>query len=113
MALPIDTRNLTVLCGNPPAPVVDRDTGEHRTTRDGLPLFRTELVVMGQGRPEVLGVRTVKDPKGLGIGTPVTVTAFTISTFTTRDGTTGVFYEAGAIEPTRAAEPTRTAKETS
>jgi hypothetical protein len=30
------------------------------------------------------------------------VTAFTISTFTTRDGTTGVFYEAGAIEPARA-----------
>jgi hypothetical protein len=102
MSLPIDTTKLTVLCGNPPAPVVDRDTGEHRTNREGLPLFRTELVVMGQGRPEVLGVRTARDPKGLSVGTPVTVTAFTISTFTTRDGTTGVFYEAAAIEPARA-----------
>ena len=57
---------------------------------------------MGAGRPEVLGVRTAKEPKGLAVGTPVNVTAFTISTFTTRDGTTGVFYEAGAIEPARA-----------
>ncbi len=57
---------------------------------------------MGAGRPEVLGVRTAKEPKGLAVGAPVNVTAFTISTFTTRDGTTGVFYEAGAIEPARA-----------
>lgn len=102
MPLPVDTNALTVLCGTPPAPVVDRDSGEHKTTRDGVPLFRTELVVMGAGRPEVLGVRTAKEPKGLSVGAPVKVTAFTISTFTTRDGTTGVFYEAGAIEPARA-----------
>ena len=102
MALPVDTRSLTVLCGNPPAPMLDRDTGEHRRNREGVPLFRTELVVMGQGRPEVLGVRTAREPKGLSIGTPVSVTAFTISTFTTKDGTTGVFYEAGAIEAARA-----------
>jgi len=102
MALPLDTNHLTVLCGNTPAPIVDRDSGEIKTTREGVPLFRTELVVMGQGRPEVLGVRTAREPKGLTIGTPVHVTAFTISTFTTRDGTTGVFYEAGAIEPARA-----------
>jgi hypothetical protein len=101
MALPIDTAKLTVLCGTPPTPVVDRVTGELRTNREGVPLFRTELVVMGAGRPEVLGVRTARDPKGLSVGTPVTVTGFTISTFTTKDGTTGVFYEAGAIEPTR------------
>jgi hypothetical protein len=104
MSLPIDTAKLTVLCGNPPAPVVDRVTGELRTTREGQPLFRTELVVMGQGRPEVVGVRTVRDPKGLAIGMPVTVAALTISTFTTKDGTTGVFYEAAAIEPARAAK---------
>jgi hypothetical protein len=102
MPLPVDTTRLTVLCGNAPIPVVDRETGEHKTNRDGIPLFRTELVVMGQGRPEVLGVRTPKEPKGLAIGTPVQVTGFTISTFATKDGTTGVFYEAGAIEPARA-----------
>ena len=102
MPLPVDTNILTVLCGGAPAPVVDRETGEHKTNRDGVPLFRTDLVVMGQGRPEVVGVRTAKEPKGLAVGTPVRVTAFTISTFTTRDGTTGVFYEAGAIEPARA-----------
>jgi hypothetical protein len=102
MALPLDTSKMTVLCGNSPVPIVDRDSGEIKTTRDGVPLFRTELVLMGAGRPEVLGVRTAKEPKGLGIGMPVTVHAFTISTFTTRDGTTGVFYEAAAIEPARA-----------
>ena len=102
MALPVDTTKLTVLCGGPPTAVVDRETGEHRTNRDGQSLFRTEVVVVGHGRPEVFGVRTAKEPKGLAVGAPVNVTAFTISTFTTRDGSTGVFYEAAAIEPAQA-----------
>jgi hypothetical protein len=67
--LPVDTSILTVLCGGAPGPVVDRETGEHKTNRDGIPLFRTDLVVMGQGRPEVVGVRTAKEPKGLVVGT--------------------------------------------
>jgi hypothetical protein len=102
MPLPVDTTRLTVLCGAPPIPVVDRESGEHRTNRDGLPLFRTDVVVLGSGRPEVLSVRTPKEPKGLAIGTPLNVSGFTISTFNARDGGMGVFYEAAAIEPARA-----------
>ncbi len=83
---------------------MDRETGEHRTNRDGQLLFRTELVVIGVGRPEVVSVRTPNEPKGLAVGGRVAVSAFTVATFNARDGGTGVFYEATAIEPARAAK---------
>ncbi len=101
MALPIDTTTLTVLCGGAPTAVVDRETGEHRTNRDGETLFRTEVIVLGSGRALVLPVRTTKEPKGLTAGSPVRLTGFSISTFVARDGGTGVLYEAGSIEPVK------------
>ena len=101
MALPVDTSNITVLCGGPPQPVVDRVTGEHRTNREGQALFRTEVVVLGAGRPEVFGVRTATPPKALAIGSLLNVAGLTVSTFTAKDGGTGVFYEAASIEPAK------------
>ena len=98
MALPVDTSKIIVLCGGPPQPVVDRVTGEHRTNREGQALFRTEVIVLGSGRPEVFGVRTTTPPKALPIGASLAVSDLTISTFTAKDGGTGVFYEATAID---------------
>jgi len=99
MALPVDTNKIIILCGGPPQPVVDRVTGEHRTNREGQALFRTEVIVLGSGRPEVLGVRTATPPRALAIGAPLAVSGLTVSTFTTKDGGMGVFYEAATIEP--------------
>ena len=101
MSLPVDTSKVTVLCGGPTLPVLDRATGEHRTNREGEALFRTEVVVLGVGRPEVLGVRTATPPKALAIGSLLAVSGLTVSTFTAKDGGTGVFYEATAIEPAK------------
>ena len=106
MPLPVDTTKLTVLCGAPPSAVLDRDTGAHRTNREGEFLYRAELIVMGCGRPLVLGVRTAKEPKALAMGAPVNLTGFTVSTFTAKDGGTGVFYEAASIEPAKAQKET-------
>jgi hypothetical protein len=102
MALPLELTKLIVICGGPPQAIPDPETGKQKTNRDGQLLFRTEVIVVGNGRPELFGVRTTKEPKGLVVGAPIAITAPTISTFTTRDGTTGVFYEAAAIEPARA-----------
>ena len=102
MPLPVDTSKLTVLCGAPPAAMLDRDTGAPRTNPEGEPLFRADVIVMGCGRPLVLSVRTAKEPKALAVGTPVHLSALTVSTFTARDGSTGVFYEADAIEAAKA-----------
>ena len=74
MPLPVDTTKLTILCGAPPLAVVERETGAHRTNREGQSLFRAEVIVMGCGRPQVLGVRTAKEPKALGLGAPVNLT---------------------------------------
>jgi hypothetical protein len=101
MALPVDTNKITVLCGTAPQPVVDRVTGEHRTNREGQALFRTEVIVLGTGRPEVFGVRTATPPKPLVVGAPLVVSDLTVSTFTAKDGGTGVFYEATSIEPAK------------
>ena len=102
MALPVDTNKIIVLCGGPPQPVVDRVTGEHRTNREGQALFRTEVIVLGSGRPEVLGVRTATPPRALAVGAPLAVSGLTVSTFTTKDGGMGVFYEAASIEQGKA-----------
>ena len=101
MALPVDSSKLLLVCGSPPEAVLDYESGVHKKNRDGEALYRTEVIVMGFGRPQVVGVRTPKEPKALVAGTPVTVTGFSMSLFTTRDGGTGVFYEASAIEPAR------------
>ncbi len=78
-------------------------TGEHRTNREGQALFRTEVVVLGAGRPEVFGVRTATPPKGVAVGHAAQRRWLTVSTFTAKDGGTGVFYEAASIEPAKAA----------
>ena len=101
MALPIDTTRLTVVCGMSPEAVLDRDTGQPKSNQDGEALFRTELVVMGEGRSQVVSVRTANEPKGIATGTAVRVTGFTVSTFTAKDGGNGIFYEAAAIEPAK------------
>jgi hypothetical protein len=101
MALPVDTSKVTVLCGAPPQPLLDRETGQQRTSPSGDPMFRTDLIVLGSGRPEVIGVRTATTPKVPGLGLPLAVTGLTISTFTTKDGNTGVFYDAATIEPAK------------
>ena len=103
MALPVDTTKLTVLCGGLPTAVLDRETGEQRKNAKGEALFRTELVVMGVGRPQVLSVRTTSEPKGIATGAPVSVPELSVTTFTARDGGTGVLFEASAIEPSKAA----------
>ena len=103
MPLPVDTNKIIVLCGGLPSAVLDRETGVHRTNQEGELLFRSEVIVMGCGRPQVINVRTAKEPKTLVVGTPINVSGFTVSTFNTKDGGTGVFYEADAIEPAKAA----------
>ena len=102
MPLPVDTTKITTLCGAPPEAMVERDTGAPRTNQQGQPLFRAEVIVMGCGRPLILGVRTAKEPKGLSLGAPIHLTGLTVSTFTAKDGGTGVFYDADAIESAKA-----------
>jgi hypothetical protein len=101
MSLPIDTSKLTVLCGAPPVVVLDQD-GKPKANSEGQPLFRTDIITMGLGRPQVFGVRTPGEPKALTVGGPVNVSALSISTFITRDGGTGVFYDAESIVSTKA-----------
>lgn len=106
MALPVDTTKLSIICGAPPEALRDYQSGELRKNREGEQLFRTEIVVMGFGRPQVCAVRTAKEPKGLALGAPVTVSAFSVSSFQSSDGGTGVYYEAERIEPARATRET-------
>jgi hypothetical protein len=102
MALPVDSNKLLLLCGAPPEAVLDYESGAQKKNRDGEPLYRTEVIVMGFGRPQVVGVRTPREPKGLVTGAPVAIPGFSMSPFTTRDGGTGVLYEASSVEPAKA-----------
>lgn len=102
MALPVDASKLLLLCGAPPEAVLDYESGEHKKNREGEALYRTDVIVMGYGRPQVVGVRTPKEPKGLVVGTPVVIAGFAVSTFSGRDGGTGVLYEATSVDPAKA-----------
>jgi hypothetical protein len=47
-----------------------------------------------------------KLPKPLSVGAQLNVTGFTVSTFTAKDGGTGVFYEADTVEPAKIVKET-------
>lgn len=107
MALPVDASKLLLLCGAPPEAVLDYESGEHKKNREGEALYRTEIIVMGFGRPQVVAVRTPKEPKGLVTGAPVAIPGFAVSTFSGRDGGTGVLYEAASVEAVKATRETQ------
>ena len=101
MALPVDTTKLMLLCGAPPEAMLDQ-SGEHRKNRAGEELYRTEVVVMGFGRPQLCSIRTAKEPKGLVVGSAVVAPGFSVSSFQAKEGGTGILYEAQSVEPAKA-----------
>src|SRR5579863_2616856 len=101
MELPIDITKLTFIVGGPPEPVLDFDTGAQRKSPDGAPLFQVDMMVTGRGRPEVVRVRTAKEPKGLAQGAVVTPAGLVIIPWS-RNGKNGVSYNAASVEAARA-----------
>ncbi len=99
MGVPIDTEKSIVICGPAAEVVVDRNTGERKTNRDGLPLWRMWLVLFGDDEPKTMSVRTTFEPKGLVKGQAVRVTGLTQTSWTTPDGKALELYDALSIEP--------------
>ncbi len=99
MGLPVDTTKAIVICGGAVEALVDRDTGERRTDRDGAPMWRVWLVLLGDDEPTAMRVKTAKEPKGIVKGQPVHVTDLVASSWTTPDGKDIDLYNATSIEP--------------
>jgi len=104
MGLPVDTSKATVICGQAPEAMVDRRTGERRTNRDGLALWRVWLVLLGDDEPKAMNVRTTIEPKGLVKGQPVAVTGLTASSWTNPEGREMELFDAASIEPVTRAQ---------
>jgi hypothetical protein len=106
MGVPIDTDRPTIICGQTPEVLVDRRTGERRTDREGRPLWRVWLVLLGEDEPKTMNVRTPVEPKGLVKGQPVRVAGLVASSWTNPEGRVQELFDASSIEPMRAQKDT-------
>ncbi len=101
--LPVDTSAMTFLIGNAAAePIRERGTGRQKTDPDsGEPLYAVQLVVLTEGRADVITVKVPGAPRSeLSQGMPVRVAGL-VAVPWTMEGRSGVAFRAARVEPAR------------
>jgi len=99
MGVPIDTERPILICGQNPEVLLDAKTRERKVDRDGRPLWRVWLVLLGDDEPKTMNVRTPVEPKGLVKGQAVRVAGLRANTWTTPDGRMQELFDASSVEP--------------
>lgn len=107
--IPVDVSALTFVCVSPPRPkLVNQDTGEVKTDRNGQTVFTVGLSAAdASGRVDLLNVAVVGD-QSVTIGevvTPVGLTAFPWEAVLGGEKRWGVAYRAERIAPVSSAAP--------
>ncbi|MCP9951691.1 SCO3933 family regulatory protein [Actinomadura madurae] len=107
--IPVDLTALTFVCVSPPRPkLVNQDTGEVKTDRNGQTVFTVGLSAAdAMGRVDLLNVAVVGD-QSVTIGevvTPVGLTAFPWEAVLGGEKRWGVAYRADRIAPVSSAAP--------
>lgn len=98
MRLPVDTSAVSFVTAGPAEPVVDFETKAPTVDDSGQPVFKVHLFSVGAGGRDVIAVKVVGEPKGLGEFTPVKVTELVATTWTMNDRS-GVSFRAAKVEP--------------
>lgn len=97
MKLIIQTNNVTFFCTKSPEARTDHDTGVQRMDREtGLPLWQTQVAALDTTGGEVLNVTVAGEPRGLTVGSPVTVEGLVAIPWTQGDRS-GVAYRAASL----------------
>lgn len=104
--IPVDTQVLTFICVAAPRPrVLNRETGEVKTDRNGQTMYEVGLTATNQsGRADLVNVSVPGEP-GVGLGQVVEVQGLLAFVWEQeRNGTTrwGIAYRASGIVPTAA-----------
>ncbi|TYB49516.1 hypothetical protein FXF69_10700 [Actinomadura chibensis] len=107
--IPVDVSALSFVCVSAPRPkVVNQDTGEVKTDRNGQTVFTVGLSAAdASGRVDLLNVAVVGD-QSVGIGeivTPVGLVAFPWEAVLGGEKRFGVAFRADRIAPVSAAGP--------
>jgi hypothetical protein len=107
--IPVDVSALTFVCVSPPRPkLVNQDTGEVKTDRNGHTVFTVGLSAAdASGRVDLLNVAVVGD-QSVTIGevvTPVGLVAFPWEAVLGGEKRWGVAYRADRIAPVSAVSP--------
>lgn len=107
--IPVDVSALTFVCVSPPRPkLVNQDTGEVKTDRNGQTVFTVGLSAAdASGRVDLLNVAVVGD-QSVTIGevvTPVGLVAFPWEAVLGGEKRWGVAYRADRIAPVSSAAP--------
>ncbi|MFF4242805.1 hypothetical protein ACFYYL_43690 [Actinomadura geliboluensis] len=115
--IPVDVSALTFVCVSPPRPkLVNQDTGEVKTDRNGQTVFTVGLSAAdASGRVDLLNVAVVGD-QSVTIGevvTPVGLVAFPWEAVLGGEKRWGVAYRADRIAPVSAVSPSASSSDAS
>ena len=108
MRLPIDTAAMTLLCAQPPQPVMDFATKRPKADENGMPLFSVQLVALADGGAEILPVKVAGQPSAqVTQGSVVKVSGLVATPWAMGDRS-GISFKAARIEPAQGS-PAKTA----
>jgi hypothetical protein len=99
MRLPIDTAQMTFHTASDPRPVLDFETKDQRTDKDGIPLFSVRVFASGEDIGQVLEVKTAGEPNGVRRNMPVRLAGLTVQPWQLKNGKSGIAFRAARIEP--------------
>jgi hypothetical protein len=97
MKLPIDTAGMTFIAAGPPEAVVDFETKTAKVDESGQPVFGLQVVALVDGGAEVLSVKVIGEPKGVGQGAALKLVGLTALPWAMGDRS-GVAFRAARIE---------------
>jgi hypothetical protein len=100
MRLPIDTTQMSFKTAGDPRPVLDYETKEPRTDKDGQPLYSVRVFASGEDVGQVIEVKIAGEPSGVRRNQDVKVAGLTVQPWTLKNGKSGIAFRAVQIAPT-------------
>lgn len=97
MRLPVDTKDLTLLCTAPADQVLDFETKQPRADENGEPLYAVQLVAIADGEADIISVKVAGKPPTVEAGKPVRVHGLVATPWQMGDRA-GIAYRAEKIE---------------
>jgi hypothetical protein len=97
MRLPIDTNAMSFKTAGDPRPVLDFETREPRTDRDGQPLYSVRVFASGEDIGQVIEIKVAGEPAGVRRNQDVRISGLTVQPWTLKNGKSGIAFRAAAI----------------
>src|ERR1700730_14246478 len=85
MRLPVDTSAVSFVTAGPAEPALDFDTKQQKTDENGQLVFNVYLFAVGASGRDVITVKVVGEPKGIGQFTPVRASELVATTWSMGD----------------------------